>query len=243
MSTTAIKERPILFSALMIHALLTGRKTQTRRVVKPQPKSQNVGMVNAAYCGEPDVWLVDGAVSEFTIGGETLPYWKCPYGRAGDRLWVRETWGVGTRPCPTEGWVEGIEYRADNHPEMDEHESLPLHSVNVPQNITLDIYRAGWHASIHMPRWASRLTLEIVDVRAERLQQITEADAQAEGVERPELTSGIVEGMEPPFNRVHPMTGDYADGFKNLWNDINGADAWDKNPWVWVISFSVIPRV
>ena len=139
------KERPILCSAPDVMAILDGRKTQTRRIMKPQP--------NRTWPDEVTPhWSVGG---NRTLPGASNPL-RCPYGVPGDRLWVREAWRLPDGA--PKGWVD---YRADD---------------------TRDGFK--WKPSIHMPRWASRITLEVTDVRVERLQDISEADAMAEGVRR-----------------------------------------------------------
>jgi hypothetical protein len=175
-----MKERPILFSAPMVRALLGGSKTQTRRVVKPQPDR-----------GEwpwPD--MSDAERSAWTT--------SCPYGQPGDRLWVRET-HMDLGACYL--------YRADAAAEQER-------AIVAP--------RQPWRPAIHMPRAASRITLEITGVRVERLQDISEADAVAEGVR----------------NSLHMPGGRFAnENFAHLWWAINGDGSWEANPWVWVVEF------
>lgn len=201
-----MKEHPILFSQEMVDAILEG-KTQTRRVVKPQP-----------FLGDTGTWypsIVPGDKRNHTglhYGNEAhfrfgMPIDFCPYGREGDRLWVRESWRA-MDDIPTSRLAPGdqIFYRAD-YP-------FPV------------AYGQKWKPSIHMPRWASRITLEIVRVRIERLQEITEQDAFAEGV-RPSIVGGDLDFLK------------YRAGFQSLWNSINvkRGYGWDINPWVWVIEF------
>lgn len=216
-----MKERPILFSGPMVRAILEGRKTQTRRVVKPQPP----------VWLEKDLWygrgtnVLPGHKSFFatTPSGRTanVDYQpKCPYGQPGDRLWVREAWSKALHGCGVElleRWEPGKEgpfgvgaiYAATPHPG----------------------YSVGkWKPSIHMPRWASRITLEITGVRVERLQDISEADAQAEGVEGPAYPS--VEG-----GWIRDSNALWAGGYAALWESINGPESWDANPWVFVVEF------
>lgn len=203
------RERPILFSGEMVRAILEGRKTQTRRVVKPQPPATVAVIVRSG----PDYTAAypnRSAIKPFEWTGD------CPYGQPGDRLWVRETWAtertiagghtVATvTPLPTDQVV----YAADG---------APLRSAGVTVRAGGEEWapKGRWRPSIHMPRWASRITLEITDVRVERVREITEADCVAEGFASPTGT-------------------DFAD----LWDSLN-ADrgyGWESNPFVWVLSF------
>lgn len=216
-------ERPILFSGAMVRALLAGTKTQTRRVVKPQP---------TGFVGGPGVTLCDSSpaplvpMNDFagTCGQEII----CPYGQPGDRLWVREThylhgiWSVRKDDDGKRRWT--FSPNQDIGVQFDEPNGLIRgRSTTVP----------GWYRrpSIHMPRWASRITLEITDVRVERLQDISDADAQAEGwTRRPEVST------DP---QVHKEAA--RDWFMDLWESINGPGSWDANPWVWVVEFRRLP--
>lgn len=209
-------ERPILFSAPLVRAILEGRKTQTRRIVKPQP-----------WPGIPFIGI-DGMVATWRrdYGDDTsmMSLVRLSHGQPGDRLWVRETWGVGTRPDPHEGWRDGIEYRADQAC-IDEIEDLPLYSVKLPEGVELDDYASnGWRPSIHMPRWASRIDLEITGVRVELLRDISNEDARAEGVSE-------WDGDAP---------GDYRGAYRELWDSLYDGSGygWDDNPWVFVYEFN-----
>jgi hypothetical protein len=208
-----MRERPILFSAPMVRALLDGSKSQTRRPVK------NTGLyaIDARFHGE------EVAAREL-VGLAT----QCPYGQPGDRLWVRETWAnVGTMD-------PGLTvYRAD-YPAC-----VPKEYQNVPpaESIT-------WKPSIHMFRKASRITLEITGVRVERLQDISEADAVAEGVRissqarRSDTCYGIYE-CQMPDGKTHFNDSSY-DLYRILWEQINGREgptSWAANPWVWIVEF------
>ena len=200
-------EKPVIFSADMVNAILAGNKTQTRRVVKPQPIEVPVTLEghsgvtlfrpkkDNAMQGVHESWLKQGR----------LHHWKCKYGKIGDKLWVRETWSYEP---PDELWVKDIDhliYRADyNHPKELNHDEYPT-----------------WKPSIHMPRWASRILLEITDIRVERLNDITVSDAIAEGYDG---------SYQSP---VDPSIKWYAD----LWEQINGEGSWSQNQFVWVISF------
>lgn len=210
-----MKERPILFSGPMVRAILDGSKTQTRRVVKPQPKHPRVHEFKNPLTSEL-VWgypiPTDSIVTK--IDGFT-----CPYGKAGDRLWVRETFSWNG-----DGFsIRDLEFLRSEQP------------VNL-------IYRAdgvlagGWKPSIYMPRWASRLTLEITDVRVQRLQDIDHDDAMAEGC--------FNTGAGFSFDMVKLGESDHAEtAFAHLWDSINGkAHPWNSNPWVWAIIFKVVPQ-
>ena len=197
-----MKERPMLFSGPMVRALLAGTKTQTRRVVKIPQRMEG-----------------------FTSPAGALVDFDCPYGQPGDRLWVREACRAheitdaehdGVH-LPNPG-TDGVVYLADGA--FREIENTPEASEKW---ISLSSYRGKDCATvppIHMPRWASRITLEITNVRVERLQQISVQDALAEGVQR--------EGEYLDMPRM---------AYKSLWEQINGAGSWDANPFVWVIEF------
>jgi len=213
-----VKARPILFSAPMVRALLDGRKTQTRRVVKPQPHHGPVGQIVNLGGAE---WAMDD--------GDLSGLWTCPYGAPGDLLWVRES--LGRRPASFLGieatnGVENAFYTADGEGVVNEHE--------------FDVcpwWNGKTRSSIHMPRWASRLTLEITDVRVERLQAISEADAIAEGIQRWPDGRFAEDDHDPDPNRLAATSAVVA--YELLWTDINGPDSWDANPWVWALTFRV----
>lgn len=219
-----MKERPILFSAPMVRALLAGTKTQTRRVVKPQPElTENRGFVwkGNAYGSGSDL---AGTVRNFAK-------WNCPYGQPCDRLFVRETWDF--RPWATVHDKRSVvvAYRAGG-------QSVEI-EVPATWNPTLYNYWR-WRPSIHMPRWASRITLEVTGVRVERLQDISEADAVDEGMTR-HLRSELgysAEVSEETFNFTQAKST-----YRLLWNKINGLGSWDANPWVWVVEFKRVGGV
>jgi len=179
-----MKERPILFSAPMVRAILAGQKTQTRRVMKKLPPQKFGCSHSIKDCIFGKGWSFNDARGNCACDGV-----RCPYGEPGDRLWVRETWAHAIGG--------GFHYKADYG-----------HSDWL------------WKPSIHMPRRASRITLEVAGVRVERLQDISEADAYAEGVEATEY------GQFPAPS-----------AFKYLWESINGPESWISNPWVWVVEF------
>ncbi len=223
-----MQEHPLLMQGPLVRATLEGRKTQTRRPLRNQPPS---GYHLVRVCGP---W------AEFENDGPTLAKYstKSPLGEAGDRLWVRETWGIGARPCPVEGGREGIEYRADEGFQEDDISLLPLYSVDPPEGHTLDEYcKRGWRPSIHMPRWACRLVLPLVSVRVERVQDITDEDAEAEGIREwaktdPKLCALRAAGFAVP-SRPKFL-------FRLCWISIYGEGSWDANPWVWVAEWKEI---
>ncbi len=207
-----MRERPILFSAPMVRALLAGTKTQTRRVVKYQ----------APDLVDDDGWpLVDRSIDGI---GEVRA--ACPYGQPGDRLWVRESFmpiPLAAAPGPSQTpW--SIAYAAGGQTEL-----------LAPSSYNPALYNyERWTPSIHMPRWASRITLEVTGVRVERLQDISEADALSEGIERHADGNGFhtEDGMR--------YSDDPRESFASLWESINGPDSWGANPWVWIVEFKRI---
>ncbi len=203
-----VKERPILFSGEMVRAILDGKKTQTRRVVKPQPSADCI-LVEFQVDSTKPWWITSDP------GHKSVYEYISPYGLPGDRLWVRETWDVRF----LEGVLEKqLCFRAD------------MTSIKCPENFKGEL-NYNWRPSIFMPRWASRILLEIVNIRVERLQDITESDAEKEG-----MTVKKVNIPQPGFKVGDPLES-YRDVFKFLWNSINGKYPWESNPWVWVIEF------
>jgi len=176
----AIRERPILFSAPMVRAILDGRKTQTRRVIKPQPPA----------------------------GSSLRQPVKCPYGRPGDKLWVRETFGYCTK--------SGGHY---------------LYKADGEGFSTCHVEGGKWKPSIFMPRVASRITLNVLDIRVERVQDITGADVLSEGVDngKSNPTMGV------RWENMQRMA------FSDLWDSINAGRgfSWESNPWIWAVKFDL----
>lgn len=210
-------ERPILFSDAMVRAILAGTKTQTRRVVVV--RGSPVSGAFWDHAGWRPSIDEDGAI-RFRVGGpggeeaHGSPEVRCPYGAPGDRLWVRECFALHhawDEHAPTRGGAASkrVWFRAH-------HDSGIIDGIG------------RWRPSIHMPRWASRLTLEVTSVRIERVQSITESDARAEGVTPDEL--GDVSHWR---------------ACRVLWDSINGERpgcSWSANPWVWAVGFRVVPR-
>ena len=206
-----MKVRPMLFSAPMVRALLDGSKTQTRRVVKPQPESRHIEQVGSMLGFKKrngdGFWLWPNAREKILT--------DCPYGQPGDRLWVREN-----------GWE-----RPERTPKMmregaDTWEPYYFDADGLTDQDSEDFKAWGFkrRPSIHMPRIASRITLEITGVRVERLQDISRGDAMAEGCPFPNMAKG----------------DDPRQWYTALWDQINGAGSWKTNPWVWVVEFKKV---
>jgi hypothetical protein len=193
-----MKERPILFNGKMVRAILDGRKTQTRRVIKPQPLGID----------QYTTWIVNDAWQTGHVDVD------CPYGAPGDRLWVRETF---TAP---------MEYNGFKPSELPENCDF-IYREESP-GYRIKELGSRWFPSIFMPRWASRITLEVTAVRVERVQDISPKDALAEG------------DVEALTNPRHKETS--IDWYHNLWDSINGAGSWASNPWVWVVEFRRIEQ-
>jgi hypothetical protein len=227
-----MKPKPILFSGPMVRALLDGSKTQTRRIMKPQP-SDYVPGPNVhkpvhrapyfdAYCGAQHTDANPRGMTDhwcwWSPDNRQGPDWiRCPYGIHGDLLWVRETWScldskpsAGTRRAYRADTADGERVRVD----------------------------APWCPSIHMPRWASRLTLEVTDIRVERLQDISEEDALAEGIKL--WDDGFHwEPNTEPFGAMRLIGLTAKQAYMGLWEDISGCESLEANPWVWALTFKV----
>lgn len=207
-------ERPIPFSAPMVRAILAGTKTQTRRVVKADPPP-GAERVIRPFADERLQWAAtdphDMEQGQLVLGDAP----RCPYGQPGDRLWVREAWKAHTT--------------FDHLPPRDIPESHVWYMAD-------DGYKAEsrYRQGMFMPRWASRITLEVTGVRVERLQDISEADALAEGVTPLPggdmwTAGGVYDG---PLHAARPQWA-----YRRLWEQINGPESWAANPWVWVVEF------
>lgn len=224
-----MKERPILFSASMVRALLDGSKTQTRRVCKPAAAlSAVVAVQDPNERGQRPPYYTPGWFGD--EDGEVQFF--SPYGAPGDRLYVREAysgphWIAGLPPC---NWAEDtpIWYWADGNPG-----------------------HGDWtkpKPGMHLPRWGSRILLEITGVRVERLQDISEADALAEGLSwivrdyGKERCFGVPESSEFPGQQwaFENWSKDAVTAYRRLWESINGPGSWDANPWVWCVAFKVV---
>jgi len=214
-----MKEYPILFSGEMVRAILEGRKTQTRRVIKPQPIMMDSGTwypSDVPGDGKNKTGLHYANENHMRKG---LPFDFCPYGQPGDRLWVRET--AKLRTITATSWKVSsfdLHYKADDG----------LVIFNNRAGRYAPYKRIGFTPSIHMPRWASRITLEIVNIRVERVQEISISDMVAEGIQ--DLREKM-SGVPCVINR-----------FQVLWNSINAKRGygWETNPWCWCITFKII---
>jgi hypothetical protein len=269
-----MKERPIIMSGESVRAILDGRKSMTRRVVKVQPPSifkhvcgndSKNRMLNSKgervflFLDQPDM----GYPFSEVFGTQRFPddAFKCPYGQVGDRLWVRESWGVVSHA------FDENERLCDWIPDRP---ALPIHDMkfgkgyynghiiyeadgdfewNAGDDASIET-KSCWKSSMHIPREASRITLEITDIRVERLQDISNEDAMAEGVE-------FASGWEEECGEVY-CTGegwmDYKsldfgcgtpkESYITLWNTLNAKRdyPWESNPWVWVVSFKVVEK-
>ncbi|WP_434153286.1 hypothetical protein [Klebsiella variicola] len=208
-----MKERGMIFNAEMVRAILDGRKTQTRRPIKwKQTRFTEIG---EREDGSKWPWSEDAE--------HACDFWHpCPFGAVGDRIWVRETFaalepGSYEQVKPQDGHCQDLRYAATDRLAKSD----------------ADIRGYKWVPSIHMPRWASRILLEITDVRVERLNAISEEDARAEGI----IDGGCLNCGEPePCGCANPEP-DATDAFAYLWQSIYGQENWNANPWVWVIEF------
>jgi hypothetical protein len=250
-----VTDKPIIFSAPMVKAMLAGRKSQTRRILKLPTK----GIYERKDMGG---WAptINGGGGSFTIARdgtrkpapETVGIWHQTTGtcldapwQAGHRLWVRETWADVNTSCGP-----GIGYRADGdfyQPEYDgedfgagpsyNYDKYPGHYTMWFSDLLAGSSGHAWRSPIHMPRWASRLTLIVTDVRVQRLQDISEADCDAEGVSQSPLAYGTAQVKID--DKTHYGWSAY-ELYRDLWNSLHGPDAWAANPWVAAVSFRVI---
>lgn len=223
-----MKERPILFSGPMVRALLSGQKTQTRRAIKPQPFIDDRG--NVVWPDPKKGPANYGQHMDGQPNWDSIIRWRCPYGQVGDRLWVREAHSI--HDTHGQHRKDGLRWGpwADLPTQMNE------------EGTKIAYFREGfdrcapgkWRPSIHMPRWASRLTLEITEVRVERLLACSDADARAEGLK------WVTPGMWS-VDRSLPIIGnDARKVYFELWDHINGPGSAAANPWVWAITFEVM---
>lgn len=199
-----MKERGMIFNGEMVRALLSGRKTQTRRIIK----DCTVGRDQISKF----IQIEKKFIGCYPEDVPELIRECCPYGIPGDRIWVREAFRVHSRATD----VATLVYKASERNSWTEQtHRVPVAVCNKPAT------PEKWTPSLHMPRWASRILLEITDVRVERLKSISDRDALREGCSAADMKSGDC----------------VADVFARLWASIYGSDSWNANPWVWVIEF------
>lgn len=217
-----MKERPIIFSGPMVRAILSGAKTQTRRPVRPQPSWPHYlqpmwgRSPDGHDFGERHLWREVGP----DYPDDSSDDRRCPYGQPGDRLWVRE----GFKLCDRNHWPDLPHRRGPGR-------EVAYYRANFDRSSA-----TPWRSPIHMPRWASRILLEIVDVRAEQLREISEEDAQAEGVKGPHFgrwTDGESKVTPPETEPPRP----WAHSFYVAWREIHGHDVFPPDVWVWALTF------
>ncbi|MDF2040859.1 MULTISPECIES: hypothetical protein [unclassified Pantoea] len=236
-----MKERPIIFNADMVRAVLDGRKTQTRRIMRVQPDSagfESRFIIDSTKRSEIGKWC--WAEPGVFVNPRRSALFSCPFGENGDRLWVRESFYEHGH------WQGGGYDPEDSYFVSDKQVLYPADGIQRPaERKREDFWRS--RPSIHMPRWASRITLEITGVRVERLNSINEHDAIAEGLA--EISKdGRTYKYGIPDRDGYPGTDDFGwpwhewerypiSAYSKLWKSIYGADSWQANPWVWVIEF------
>ncbi|ELC0794967.1 TPA: hypothetical protein MJE31_00055 [Klebsiella pneumoniae] len=219
-----MKERGMIFNGEMVRAILDGRKTQTRRIMAPQPEPCPRG----GHWWPSNVFKtmlhVEDEMQNGKGGWGGLVGDACPFGDVGDRIWVREAFRVHSRATD----VATLVYKASERNSWTEQtHRVPVAVCNKPAT------PEKWTPSLHMPRWASRILLEITGVRVERLNAISEEDARAEGI----IDGGCLNCGEPePCGCANPEP-DATDAFAYLWQSIYGQESWNADPWVWVIEF------
>lgn len=247
-----MKERGMIFNAEMVRAILDGRKTQTRREVKlnldiaclATTYDWAASLAANHYQGLTEEQIqqkaesLRGVIHPVILGNGQMVSIICPHGKPGDRIWVRETF------CPVDdtqyGGEKWVDYRATPKFET----SHPAGWDSAPN----DAEALKWRPSIHMPRWASRILLEITDVRVERLNAISEEDAQSEGVHTEVWDQTVVASNYAAIDEFFQFWSEdmphyvemnqlYRSSFRSLWESIYGAENWQANGWVWVISF------
>lgn len=224
-----MKERPLIFSGPMVQAMLDGKKTQTRRIIKPQPHDDPSSSMP---------WVDDGPTPS-GVGrcGHSLTTSECPYGQPGDRLWVRETW-------------------AENPGKMHHDDPKVVYKTDFDGFYSTLEPWGKWKPSIHMPRWASRITLEITNIRVERLQDISIADVLEEGLRCPDCGYTRIDAQRHADHAIcinrwlqeskTKTVGEHAavSAYRDLWDSIKRKHrcSWAENPWVWVIEFEVVKK-
>lgn len=245
-----MKERGMIFNAEMVRAILDGRKTQTRRIMKVQPENAELGLRRITDSSvAKEVGMYFWCLADACGVKHRSNLFSCPFGEVGDRIWVREAFQgplipeealsefLGENPDKFESPAY-CEYAADGGPRQE--------YVDADDNT-----RYGWRPSIHMPRWASRITLEITGVRVERLNDISHEDAEREGIHTEVWDQTVVAKNYAAEDEIFQFWSEslphyvnmnelYRSSFQSLWQSIYGAESWLANPWVWVIDFKRI---
>lgn len=243
-----MKERPILFSGPMVRAILSGRKTQTRRVVATPADGwefdRKLGRVKSEHRhqGKFGAFIRRGVGTDFP----EIDIVPCKYGQPGDRLWVKETFStdaISMYPCPR-AWYRATDFNdRGDLVDCDRHVCPKESRGRWADCLACWEEREGrkfrWRPSIFMRRELSRITLEIVSVRVERLQEISEGDAVAEGIHRFEVNDCVYFHARPTAPTEEHFNSAVM-AYRDLWESINGAGSWDANPWVWVVEFKRI---
>ncbi|WP_312423606.1 hypothetical protein [Kosakonia cowanii] len=223
-----MKERPMIFNAEMVRAILDGRKTQTRRIMKVQPENVDLGLRRITDSSvAKEVGMYFWCLADACGVKHRSNLFSCPFGEVGDRIWVREAWA---------------RYNID----QDSHDIA--YRATTPEDWPEE---GRWRPSIHMPRWASRIMLEITGVRVERLNNTSHEDAEREGIHTEVWDQMVVaknyaaeDGFFQFWSESMPhyveMNELYRSSFQSLWQSIYGAENWQANPWVWVIEFKRI---
>lgn len=213
------RERPMLYSGPMVRAILDGLKTQTRRFAL---KTINTPVEVWRTDGHGTWYGVNNVAASGGLGEPATPFIECPYGEPGDRLWVKETHAFYS-----------LQYHELGKWHPTDRDVCCHYREGCPMELSDCIEK--WRPSIFMPRWASRLTLEITDIRIERLNAISEDDAIAEGIDVFEDGAGFTVPLKN--GKLGPWHRNPADAYRSLWEVINGAGSWAANPYVWVIQF------
>lgn len=220
-----MKERPILFSAPMVKAILANRKSQTRRIIDCPESTTSITWV------ENHAMSPSGTYTGWAVHCDApllLPR-NCPYGKVGDRLWVRETWQqiYKTHGGKHEDWATVPTRQLSPHWQGTRLLYSATHAEDEPPK---------WRPSIHMPRWASRITLEVTGVRVEQVQSISADDAIAEGA----LPTAEIDPTKLDRSDWEQCKSTALACFQNIWHKINGPESWTNNEWVWVIGFKIV---
>lgn len=239
-----MRERPILFSTPMVRAILSGTKTQTRRIIRPQPGAADPDArgcfarpvlghgVPLAHVDPQRRFGIDAAMDHH---GEARSQWiPCPFGAPGDRLWVRETWCRASDDAIGESDPQALDGRPRG-PEDPDTGLRPFVYYRATDDFVVDSNdeeRSPWKSPIFMPRWASRILLQIKSVGFQRVQSISDDDARAEGVDLEHPVECVINGEKGTVQYLDARTA-----FAHLWCHINGNSSWTSNPWVWVVTF------